>query len=403
MSRTDTPAARPNARTVALVALIAGGAIGAGGAWLQAAMRPWQVGGFRPDAPASRTDVPVVEAAATVHDFGTLGTGAEGSHEFILSNAGTAPLTLTRGASSCACTVGGFAAEGAAADAIRTVVPPGGSTTVRVEWKGKGPAGPFRQQVTILTDDPRRPEVALVVEGTLIPTWKSVPESLALPGLSASTGTRAEATFFTYGTKPPRVQHVGVVDPEFERFFAVSAAPLDAAAVAAETGATGGFRLSVDVKPGLPLGVLRQTIAATFAIPEEVTAELPVEGTVTGDLMLAGRGWDGRRQALMLGTVSGSKGMETRLFLTAKGPHRSAVRPVVREVVPDSLRVTVGEGAPVGTGGVVRIPLEISVPPGSRPANHLCSQQGPAGRIVVETGHPDSPSLTIPVCIAIGP
>jgi hypothetical protein len=79
------------------------------------------------------------------------------------------------------------------------------------------------------------------------------------------------------------------------------------------------------------------------------------------------------------------------------------VKPVVREVVPDSLQVTIGAAGDIGAGAVVRLPIEIVIPPGSRPANHLCSQQGPAGRIVLETGHPDTPVLTIPVCVAIGP
>jgi hypothetical protein len=45
----------------------------------------------------------------------------------------------------------------------------------------------------------------------------------------------------------------------------------------------------------------------------------------------------------------------------------------------------------------------VVIPAGSRAANHLCSEQGPAGRIVLDTGHPDSPTLDIPVCVAIGP
>jgi hypothetical protein len=71
--------------------------------------------------------------------------------------------------------------------------------------------------------------------------------------------------------------------------------------------------------------------------------------------------------------------------------------------VPESLEVTVGEAVPVGSGAVLRIPIEIVIPPGSRGVNHICSEQAPAGRIVLATGHPDSPTLSIPVCVAIGP
>jgi hypothetical protein len=138
-------------------------------------------------------------------------------------------------------------------------------------------------------------------------------------------------------------------------------------------------------------------------MPEEVAVAVPVEATVGGDLVLAGAAWDSSRQALLLGTVSGRKGQRTQLFITARGPHRDRVKPVVKKVVPDSLEVTVGEPTPIGDGGAVRIPLTVVVPAGSRAANHLCSEQGPAGTILLETGHPDSPTLTIPVCVAIGP
>jgi hypothetical protein len=118
---------------------------------------------------------------------------------------------------------------------------------------------------------------------------------------------------------------------------------------------------------------------------------------------LAGPAWDSSRQILSLGTVSGKTGFRTQLFLTSRGPHRDLVRPAVREVVPGSLQVEIGESKPVGSGGVVRTPLMVVVPPGSPPANNLCSEQAPSGRIVLDTGHPDTPTLTIHVCIAIGP
>jgi len=390
-----------NAWQVAAVAAVAGVAIGASGAFLQRST-PWTVGDLRvtsaPSGPA-----PHAETAETRHAFGTLGTGGSGSHEFVVRNAGDGPLTLRKGTTSCTCTVSDFEAiEGGSADGTR-VVPPGGETKIRVQWKGKPPGGPFRQQATILTDDPRRPEVVFTVEGTVVPTWKAIPDLLAVPRLSASSGERLTTDVFTYGTESPVVTEVALDDPKFAQSVSLATAPLSAEEVAAETGATGGFRLTVDLKPGLPIGPLKRTVRVSFTIPEPLVAEIPLEGTVGGDLVMAGPGWDSSRQALLLGTVSGKAGLRTRVFLTAKGPHRDSVRPTVREVVPEALQVTVGDGSPIGTGGAVRIPIDIVIPPGSRAVNHLCSQQGPAGRIVLATGHPDSPEFTIPVCVAVGP
>ena len=170
-----------NAWQVAAVAAVAGVAIGASGAFLQRST-PWTVGDLRvtsaPSGPA-----PHAETAETRHAFGTLGTGGSGSHEFVVRNAGDGPLTLRKGTTSCTCTVSDFEAiEGGSADGTR-VVPPGGETKIRVQWKGKPPGGPFRQQATILTDDPRRPEVVFTVEGTVVPTWKAIPDLLAVPRL----------------------------------------------------------------------------------------------------------------------------------------------------------------------------------------------------------------------------
>ncbi|MFM8953705.1 MAG: hypothetical protein ACKOOF_11705, partial [Planctomycetaceae bacterium] len=269
--------------------------------------------------------------------------------------------------------------------------------------KGKGAGGPFRQQATILTDDPRRPEVVFVVEGTVVPTWKAVPEAVLLPRVSSATGERAEVRLFTFGTQPPVAERLVIDHAQAGQFFSLAQSPLTAADLAAEPGATGGLLLTLTIRPGLPLGTLRTSIEAVLQLPDAVAVMVPVEATVGGDLVLAGAAWDSSRQSLLLGTVSGRKGLRTQMFITARGPHRDSVKPVVREVVPDSLDVSIGEPVPIGEGGAVRIPVSVVIPAGSRAANHLCSEQGPAGRIVLDTGHPDSPTLDIPVCVAIGP
>lgn len=393
----------PQAWQVAAFALVVGGTVGVGTAVLDAALRPWQIGGFRPGAARSLAPRPRAEADTTLHAFGSVGTGAKGSHVFTIRNVGDGPLTLTPGASSCSCTIGEIGGATGSGPEARAVVPPGGSAPVTVQWTGKGPGGPFRQQVTILTDDPRRPEIPLVVEGTVVPTWKAVPEALVLPGITVGGGARGGVTVFTFGTTSPTVTSATIDGDDAARLFGVTTEPAPAAAVAAESGATGGFRVDVEVRPGLPLGRLRRMITVTFDMEGEVVAEIPLDGDVGGDLVLAGPGWDTGRQALMLGTVSGKAGLTTQLFITAKGPHAAAVRPVVRATVPGSLAVRVGEPRPVGSGGSLRIPLEIAIAPGSGPVNHLCSESGPPGKIELDTGHPDLPSLTIPVCVSIGP
>lgn len=392
----------PSAWTVAACAACLGAAAGGGVSVLEAAARPWRAGDVAAvrSAPTGRT--PIAETPETRFEFGTVGVGATGSHQFVIRNAGGKALELTRGTTSCTCTLSDFEeAEGGSAGT--KLVPPGESTSLKVQWRGKGDGGPFRQQASVLTNDPRRPQISFVIEGTVVPTFKAVPTSIALPKLTSSSSERVTVKLFTYGARPPEVESLSVDEGRTAGFFSLASEALEPDEIAAETGATGGFAVHVDLRPGLPIGGLRQTIRASFRIPETVVAEIPLEGSVTGDLTLAGPEWDSSNNALMLGTVSSRSGSQSNLFLTVKGPHRESVKPVVREVVPESLRVTVGEGKPVGSGAVLRIPLSVTVPPGSASANHICSPQAPAGRIVLDTGHPDSPTLTIRVCMAIIP
>jgi hypothetical protein len=392
----------PNAWFAAGMAAFLGAAFGGGIAMLEAASRPWRagdfaVGGMRRSGPSPTIDVP-----ETQFNFGDIDIGGTGSHEFIIRNTGDAPLELTRGVTSCSCTVSDFEETDGGSKSVK-LVPPGGSTRLQVQWEGKGDGGPFRQQASVSTNDPRRPQIAFVVEGTVIPTYKTMPQSISLAKLSAGTATQATVRVFTFGTEPPSIDSLTLDDEKTAHFYSLTSAPLEPAEVAAETGATGGFQITVDIRPGLPIGPLRQTIMAVFRTPEEVTAEIPMEGSVSGDLALAGQAWDSSREALVLGMVSSRTGSQTSLFLTAKGPRRADVKLALQEVVPDSLQVVIGEGRPVGNGNVIRIPLSITVPPGSGPANHIGSPQAPAGRIVLDTGLPDSPTLTIPVCVTITP
>lgn len=393
----------PSAWVVAAFAAVAGAALGGGQAAIEASLKPWRIGDFAPGAVAPPADAPVADVPETRHEFGTVGAGADGSYEFVIRNTGKGPLVLTRGATSCSCTVSDFESKDGGDELARKEVPPGGSTRLRLKWRGKGPGGPFRQQATVFTNDPRRPEIAFTIEGMVVPTWKAVPEAVALPTVATTAETRAAVKLFTYGTGQPVVEELTATDPQTAQSFRLASSPLAAAEIAAEAGATGGLTIDVAVSPGLPIGPLRQTISARLRIPEQITVEIPVQGTVSGALALAGGAWDSSRQALLLGTVSGRTGSRAEVFLTAKGTHAAGVKPTVREVVPASLAVEIGAGKPVGDKGMIRIPISITIPAGSPPANHRCSEQGPAGRIVLDTGHPENPVFTIPICVVIGP
>jgi len=392
----------PRAWIVAVLSACLGALVGGGITAIEAASRPWRAGDIRAVAVAPRGPSPRVESDEKTFEFGTVKVGGSGTHEFTIRNAGDAALELAKGATSCTCTVADFdKSDGGSANT--RLVPPGASTRLKVEWRGKD-VGRFRQQASVITNDPRQPQIFFTVEGHVVPSEFTVtPGVFALPKLSVSTGDKATAKIVTYGSAAPTLTSLSLDDPTSAQFFSLSSAPLDPADVPASDAANGGFLISLEVLPGLPIGPLRQGVRAVLRMPEEVVVEIPVQGSVSGDLALAGAAWDSSSESVHLGTVSSRTGAATTLFLTVRGPHRALVKPTVRSTMPSSLQVVVGEGKPVGSGNVVRIPLSITIPPGSAPANHIGTTQAPAGKIVLDTGHPDSPTLSVPVSVAIGP
>jgi len=391
----------PNPWLVAAVAALIGSLTGGGTALLRARSTPLRSGSLRTDSsdqsgPRAQVDVP-----ETHFNFGRVSVGGTGNHNFLLRNTGMATLVLTKGATSCTCTVSDFDGGGTG-DGSSQTVPPGGQTSVRIEWKGKGSGGAFRQRATIFTNDPARPEIAFEIEGDVIPSWKAVPAMIGLSGLSPGESTAVTFNLYTYAKDPPELKTIRVSSAELAEKISVTAEPLSTEALAAEPAATGGFLVRLNLATGLPLGKLRTDVEASFGFAdEEVVATIPLQGVVTGDLMLVGPAWDRRSKAVRLGTVSRQRGMVTKLFLTVKGDARDQVKPVLKEVIPAGLHVEIDEPASIGGGGVVRIGLTLSISADSPPANNLCTSAASGGRIVLETGHPDSPELSIPVCVAI--
>ena len=426
----------PNAWIVAGVAAVVGATIGGATAVSELVLQPLQIGEMAIVTAITSGPAPKLATPEITYDFGRMIVGEKGTHDFAFTNKGEAPLELTKGATSCKCTISGLE---------QTSIAPGETANVKLEWTANpgGPGGDFRQTALILTNDPLRPEVTLTIQGKSFAMWDPFPSGVVFTDLQTDAVASATAKVITYGARPPELLSVRVSEESnvttnpveqgdrdvaqaaevpASPYFSATADPLESNEFASITGATGGFLLTVTTVPPLPIGPRTNQLELVFTIPDgEATGEaatgfvpptepeggwlakLTVQANVVGPLSLAGAQWDATREFVRMGSLSTATGGQTKLFLTAKGEHRGVVRPTVKEVVPASMQVEVGEPTAIGDGVVVRIPLSISIPAGSPTCNHLGSRQGGLGRVVLETGHPEVPELTIPVRVAVSP
>jgi len=333
------------------------------------------------------------------YDFGKMETNGKGEHEFVLANRGDEPLTLRRDKSSCGCCT-------CVCDAQlpeQGIIAPGESAKVSLKWRIKQYTGAFQQSVTLATNDPGRPKVTLAVTGRVTPTVRVVPTQLIFTRVPAGDPAMGVVRLYGYRSEPLKILGHEFLEPDTAKYFEIACDPMSAEDIAEQPDAKSGCLLRVKVMPSLVARPFRQQIVLRTNVDLAPKVEVPIQGTVGGQIAIAGFGWDEQSGVLTLGTVAAAKGTERKFHVVVRGPHAKEVRLKPVRIVPDLLEVEAGSGKQLGVGPVIWIPLTIRIPPGSRAANHLGSKPDELGQIIMETGHPREPELRILVRFAVKP
>ena len=99
----------------------------------------------------------VISFTETVHDYGTIEQGSDGSYEFKFINDGKSPLILNNVRSSCGCTVPSWTKE---------PVQPGKEGTIKVKYN-TAIAGSFNKSVTV-NSNAKNSSVVLQIKGNVV-------------------------------------------------------------------------------------------------------------------------------------------------------------------------------------------------------------------------------------------
>jgi len=385
--------------TIVILVTVLGMLTGTGTAMFQLARVPWDGDpGGKGDHPGlpnlgkPADPVPKVIVEDVQHDFGVMDQGTEGSRDFVFKNTGDAPLELTPGPTSCRCT-------GLKID--RNSIPPDESGKVTVLWATKEKIGHASETAEVFTNDPRRPRVTLTVAGYVTRAIQVVPESLDLGRISAGESATDAVALYCYLDEPFEILGHSLYDRETAENFEITFGPLPADDLGKQPKAHGGCLARVTVKPGLPLGPIRQTIYARTNLESAPMVEIPIVGKIDSDIAVYGPGWDNENRVLRIGRVSSDEGAQRRLTLVVRGPLHKEVGFECASISPETLSVRLGETTQLGAATVSQTPLIIEIPKGSRRVNHLISEESKPGRILIKTTHPKVPELLILVSYAV--
>jgi hypothetical protein len=395
--------------SVSLLAIFLGGAIGVATTWSEfAAERGADLlaatgdKSLLPEIPgaaaAGKAEVDVI--GASDFDFGVMEKGATQRHTFILKNVGKAPAVLRKGDTTCKCTLSELAKD---------QLQPGEMAEVALEWTPVSFAPAFRQSAHIHVQ-PGGELIRLEVHGRVVQSVRAMPEELTLSNVSTSEPRTATSFVYCYRQPDFSVQFERLGRTESAKHFEVAIVPLTADEVAQQPEALAGVKVNVTVKPGLPLGHLEQTVHLTTNVAEAPTLEIPVRGSISGDISVVGARslYDTERKIVTLGNVPRATGGKFHLQLLVKGPRVRDVKFSVGEVDPaDALQVQVDMDhfVKVKQDDSVRMyPLTITVPPHSPAVSRLGGTQpgqSKLGRITIKTTHPQAPQVLLYVQFAV--
>lgn len=111
-------------------------------------------------------NVPEISFVKTVHNYGTIVRGSNGTCEFKFTNTGKEPLILSKPRSSCGCTVPTWPKE---------PILPGNSDVITVTYN-TNTIGPINKTVTV-TSNAKTSTVVLSIKGKVVPApVETVPE-----------------------------------------------------------------------------------------------------------------------------------------------------------------------------------------------------------------------------------
>jgi hypothetical protein len=237
--------------------------------------------------------------------------------------------------------------------------------------------------------------------GRITAAVRFIPPELVFSRLSAGEASTGEATLFCYLDEPLKIKGHTWSDAATASYYDVTEQPLSAEELKQEPTARSGVLVKVTVKPGMPQGPIAQKLLIQTGAASTGTPTLSIQGTIGSEIAIAGSGWDPDKDILNLGVVSRHTGMQRKLLLVVRGPLHDKVEFKVSHVEPGILKVGLGRPREVNNGVASQTPLTIDIPRDSPSANHLGSEQGPLGEIVLETSHPHVPKLRILVRFAI--
>jgi len=296
-----------------------------------------------------------------MYNFGKVVAGQVVTHEFPIRNTGSGDLRIINTSPSCGCTV---------ASVTPSVIAPGATALMKVEFDTSGFAGEKTKTVEVVTDDPASPRVGVSLKGSVLPGATVEPQVVEfgrlIPGDPPATREKPFIIRLPHGSGA--VAKVTSASP-FVEISERSKGELEAAYV-------------VRLKPSLPQGHFRDRVVVEFSgsIPEPIN--VPITALVEGDIAL-------NPPTVSFGVVSGAKPMERRVAFEYRAKEPLTIN---RVTTSDSAVSAFYQPSGKGMNGTIIVKLDPQRVRGDLKAT-----------VEISTNHPSQPVTLLNIYATVPP
>ena len=334
-----------------------------------------------PEGPAPQVEV----VEDTTYKFGVMAQESEGKHGWMFKNTGLGILQLKNLGTDCSCTVAQIGnPEKPGSENQKTMLPvaPGTSEPIELTWNTRKIDGAYRKSARIGTNDPRRPEVTLAVEGSVYPAITTYPPEPSVNFLTVSNDEehRRQIAFCSKDRPDMNITRLVSSNPALIGVELRLLTPDECKSIKVEKG----FAVDFTLKMASNLGSFAEEVAIETDHPLKPVVKLKVMGKVTGPITTI-------PEKLVLREINSSDGGGQDMTLWVRG--RTSARFTV-EKKPAGIEVAI---EPIKQGPEVKgskYKMSVKVMPGT-----------PAGRfvdeIVLKTDVPMASEVRVPLDVLI--
>jgi hypothetical protein len=249
---------------------------------------------------------------------------------------------------------------------------------IELEWRARKRINDaFAQSATIGTNDPTWPSFTLRINGWVSAPVVAVPEMVNLTPLYNGATRRVDIAVFSPDRPDLAISDIVSSRPDL---IAVAMKPL-APDELAKLRAKAGYRLGVEIKPGMPLGWMSESLLVHTNHPDRPALDIHITGVVTGPISAVPA-----RLSLRIGGAR-ARGSRDVMLLVHDG------RETHFDVVHTPVAVGVSIASAAAPAGKRRYRLTVTT-----------VAEGKAGRgsdsIILRTDHPKAGEVAIPVHFA---